>query len=159
MGTILGLEAEGDESSFNGVEVWVIDAHRPWNLSNVFGGYPLELASEARASYQARAPDGIVSGRIGRSYKPGKGGIVVFDDGDIEEGLDVEREAYLALLDMPDIEDDGEPYGDSDSEDEEGVEEEPPRSGQKRKSWSDQDEESSGEEEDRPRQRRRSNSV
>lgn len=158
MGTILGLEAEGDESSFNGVEVWVIDAHRPWNLSNVFGGYPLELASEARASYQARAPDGIVSGRIGRSYKPGKGGIVVFDDGDIEEGLDVEREAYLALLDMPDIEDDGEPYGDSDSEDEEGVEEEPPRSGQKRKSWSDQDEESSGEEEDRPRQRRRSNS-
>ncbi|XXG99129.1 hypothetical protein Hte_005464 [Hypoxylon texense] len=158
MGTILGLEAEGEELSFNGVEVWVIDSHRPWNLSNVFGGYPLEPASETRASYQARAPDGIVSGRISRSYKPGKGGIVVFDDGDIEEGLDAEHDAYLALLDMPDIEDDGEPYGDSDSEDEEGVEDEPPRSGQKRKSWSDQDEESSGEEDDRPRQRRRSNS-
>ncbi|KAI1763744.1 CDC45-like protein [Hypoxylon sp. FL1150] len=158
MGTILGLEAEGEESGFSGVEVWVIDSHRPWNLGNVFGGYPLEPASETRASFQARAPDGVVSGRIGRSYQPGKGGIVVFDDGDIEEGLDAEREAYLALLDMPDIEDDGELYGDSESEDEDGAEDEPPRPGQKRKSWSDQDEESSDGEDDRPRQRRRSNS-
>ncbi|KAI2619997.1 CDC45-like protein [Hypoxylon sp. NC1633] len=158
MGTILGLEVEGDESSFNGVEVWVIDSRRPWNLGNVFGGYPLEPASDPGASYQTRAPRGVISGRIDRSYKPGKGGIVVFDDGDIEEGLDAERDAYLALIDMPDIEDDDQPYGDSDSESEGGGEDELPRPGQKRKSWSDRDDESSDEEDGRPQQRRRSNS-
>ncbi|CAJ2513723.1 Uu.00g018420.m01.CDS01 [Anthostomella pinea] len=158
MGTILGLEVEGEDSSFNGVEVWVIDSHRPWNLGNVFGGYPLEPASDEAASYQARAPEGITSGRIGRSYKPGKGGIVVFDDGDVVEGLTMERDAYLALVDMPDIEDDGEPLGHSDSESEDEPEEELPRPGQKRKSWSDRDDESSEEDDDRPRQRRRSNS-
>ncbi|KAI2781955.1 CDC45-like protein [Daldinia loculata] len=162
MGTILGLETEGEESSFSGVEVWVIDSHRPWNLGNVFGGYPLEPTSGAVTSYQARAPSGVASGRVGNSYKPGKGGIIVFDDGDIEEGLKAERDAYLALIDMPDIEDNGEPYGESDTESEgegEGeVEDHSPRSGKKRKSWSDRDDESSGEEDDRPRQRRRSNS-
>ncbi|KAI8624538.1 CDC45-like protein [Xylariaceae sp. FL1651] len=159
MGTILGLEVEGEESSFNGVEVWVIDSHRPWNLGNVFGGFPLEPVSDLAASYQTRAPLGVKSGRIGRSYKPGKGGIVVFDDGDIEEGLDAERDAYLALVDMPDVEDDGEDLGDGDSESEEQQEaEDGSRPGQKRKSWSDRDEESSDEDDDRPRQRRRSNS-
>ncbi|KAI1105808.1 CDC45-like protein [Jackrogersella minutella] len=158
MGTILGLEVEGEESSFGGVEVWIIDSHRPWNLGNVFGGYPLEPASDPSATYRTRAPVGITSGRINRSYKPGKGGIVVFDDGDIEEGLDAERDAYLALVDMPDIEDDGEPYGDSDSESEGEAEAEQPRLGQKRKSWSDRDDESSEEDDDRPQQRRRSNS-
>ncbi|KAI0888878.1 CDC45-like protein [Annulohypoxylon maeteangense] len=158
MGTILGLEVEGEESSFSGVEVWVIDSHRPWNLGNVFGGHPLEPASEARSSYKARSPEGVNAGRIDRSYKPGKGGIVVFDDGDIEEGLNAERDAYLALVDMPDIEDDGEPFGGSDSESEGEAEDESPRSGQKRKSWSDQDDESSGDDDGRPSQRRRSNS-
>ncbi|KAI1386303.1 CDC45-like protein [Hypoxylon trugodes] len=157
MGTILGLELEGEESSFSGVEVWVIDSHRPWNLGNIFGGYPLEPAS-ASANHKARAPEGVTSGRVGHSYKPGKGGIIVFDDGDIDEGLNAERDAYLALVDMPDIEDDGEPYGDSDSESEGQPEDDSPRSGQKRKSWSDRDDESSGDEDDRPRQRRRSNS-
>ncbi|KAI1853204.1 hypothetical protein JX266_001910 [Neoarthrinium moseri] len=158
MGTILGLEVEGEESSFGGVEVWVLDAHRPWNLSNVFGGYPLEPEAEGLTSYQGRAPEGVASGRIERSYRPGKGGIVVFDDGDIAEGLNAERDAYLALVDMPDIDDDGvELYGDSDSESD-GEEEPAPKPGQKRKSWGDRDEESSDEEDDRPRQRRRSNS-
>ncbi|OTB03343.1 hypothetical protein M426DRAFT_321915 [Hypoxylon sp. CI-4A] len=158
MGSILGLEVEGEETSFSGVEVWVIDSHRPWNLGNVFGGYPLEAASSTNSGYQARAPEGVTAGRISRSYKPGKGGIVVFDDGDIIEGLSAERDAYLALVDMPDIEDDGEPYGDSDSESEGQAEDDSPRSGRKRKSWSDRDDESSGGEDDRPRQKRRSNS-
>ncbi|KAI3318296.1 CDC45-like protein [Xylariaceae sp. AK1471] len=158
MGTILGLEVEGEESSFNGVEVWVIDSHRPWNLGNVFGGFPLEPVSDITASYQSRAPLGITSGRIQRSYKPGKGGIVVFDDGDIEEGLDSERDAYLGLVDMPDVEDDGGAYDDGNSESEQEPEEEDEaRPGQKRKSWSDRDE-SSDDDDDRPRQRRRSNS-
>ena len=159
MGTILGLEVEGEEASFGGVEVWVVDSHRPWNLANVFGGYPLEVASEATSSYQARAPEGVSAGRIGRSYKPGKGGIVVLDDGDIEEQLGTERDAYLALVDMPDVDvEDGDLYGDSESESEGEPEEPLPRPGKKRKSWSDRDE-SSDEEDDRPRQRRRSNSV
>ena len=159
MGTILGLEVEGEESSFNGVEVWVIDSHRPWNLGNVFGGFPLEPVSDPSASFQTRAPAGVVSGRIQRSYKPGKGGIVVFDDGDIEEELNEERDAYLSLVDMPDVEDDGEGYDDGDSESEqEPKEEAAARSGQKRKSWSDRDESSDGDD-DRPRQRRRSDSV
>ncbi|KAI0098268.1 CDC45-like protein [Nemania sp. FL0031] len=159
MGTILGLEIEGEEASFNGVEVWVIDSHRPWNLGNVFGGFPLNPSSDDAASYQSRAPGGVVSGRIERSYKPGKGGIVVFDDGDIEEGLDAERDAYLSLVDMPDVEDHGEGYGDGDSESEQEPEQETEvRSGQKRKSWSDRDGDSSDDDDDRPRQRRRSNS-
>ncbi|KAK6079588.1 CDC45-like protein [Seiridium cupressi] len=157
MGTILGLEVEGEESSFGGVEVWVFDAHRPWNLSNVFGGYPLEPERDGLSSYQARSPEGVTSGRIGRAYKPEKGGIIVFDDGDVAEGLVAEQNAYLALVDMPDIdEEDGDLYGDSDSESE-GEEDARPRPGQKRKSWSDRDE-SSDEDDDRPRQRRRSNS-
>lgn len=159
MGTILGLEVEGEESSFNGVEVWVIDSHRPWNLGNIFGGFPLNPVSDIATTYQSRAPGGVTSGRIERSYKPGKGGIVVFDDGDIEEGLNAERDAYLSLVDMPDVEDDGTGYDDGDSESEREPEEEAAaRSGQKRKSWSDRDE-SSDNDDDRPRQRRRSNSV
>lgn len=161
MGTILNLEVEGEEASFNGVEVWVFDSHRPWNLSNVFGGYPLEPPSEISSSYKSRAPDGVQAGRVGRAYKPGKGGIIVFDDGDIVESLTTERDAYLALVDMPDIEDDDDLYGDSDSEEEEEEEVqqiEQPRPGQKRKSWSDRDD-SSEDDVDRPKQRRRSNSV
>ncbi|KAI1265571.1 CDC45-like protein [Xylariaceae sp. FL1019] len=158
MGTILGLEIEGQESSFNGVQVWIIDSHRPWNLGNVFAGFPLEPASDFASSFQARAPEGIKAGRINRSYKSGKGGIIVFDDGDIEEGLDSERDAYLALVDMPEVEDDGGDYDASDSDSEpEPEEEHEARPGQKRKSWSDRDE-SSDDEDDRPRQRRRSNS-
>ena len=172
LGTVLGLEGEGEEretngeggNSFGGVEVWVVDSHRPWNLGNVFGGFPLEAETEEAKTFAARSPVGVKGGCIDRSYRPGKGGIVVFDDGDIEEELGKERDAYLALVDMPDIEDDGEDLGDSedDEESEDDGEEEsavalPARVGQKRKSWDFHDEDS--EDEDRPRQRRRSNSV
>ncbi|KAI2628395.1 CDC45-like protein [Xylaria nigripes] len=158
MGVLLGLEVEGEDSNFNGVEVWVIDSHRPWNLGNVFGGFPLEPVSDGASGSQSRGPSGVASGRIEPSYKPGKGGIVVFDDGDIEEGLDAEREAYVSLVDMPDVEDDGQAYDDGNSESEQEQEEEHEvRSGQKRKSWSDRDE-SSDDDDQRPRQRRRSNS-
>ncbi|KAI1174597.1 CDC45-like protein [Nemania sp. FL0916] len=166
MGTILGLEVEGEELSFSGVEVWVIDSHRPWNLGNVFGGFPLSPVADSIAdpasSFQSRAPAGVTSGRIERFYKPGKGGIIVFDDGDIEEGLDTERDAYLSLVDMPDVEDDGGAYDDggSESEQEEVADAEPEeeaRPGQKRKSWSDREDDDS-DDDDRPRQRRRSNS-
>lgn len=161
LGTLLGLEPEGEELTFGGVEVWVIDSHRPWNLGNVFGGFPLEPAVEENAGLQARCPPGVIAGRIDRVYKPGKGGIVVFDDGDIEDDLTTEKEAYLALLDMPEIEDDGQDLGDDeDDEHEEDLFEESVHAGQKRKSWSDRDEEDdSSDTDDRSRQRRRSNSV
>ena len=159
LGTLLGLEPEGDETPFGGVEVWVIDSHRPWNLGNVFGGFPLEAETEQAVTYQARSPAGIDNGRIDRGYKPGKGGIVVFDDGDIDEGLDTEKKAYLTLVDMPDVDDDGEDLDDSglESEDDESPEDSA-RPGQKRKSFPDRDDDEFSDE-DRPRQRRRSNSV
>ncbi|KAI7788430.1 hypothetical protein LA080_010763 [Diaporthe eres] len=162
LGAVLGLEPEGEETTFGGVEVWVLDSRRPWNLGNVFGGFPLEPDMDGGSSYQTRTPIGVTAGRIDRAYKPGKGGVVVFDDGDIEDELGPQRNAYMALMEMPDLEDNDEDLGDSDLESEEEEEDSfqsAPRAGQKRKSWSDPDEDDdSDEEEDRPRQRRRSNS-
>lgn len=157
LGPLLGLEQDGDSSPYSGVEVWVIDAHRPWNLGNVFGGFPLDAASEDSSSYQSRTPVGISGGQVGRAYTSGKGGVVVFDDGDIEEELEKERDAYLSLVDMPDIEDDPNALGHTDDEEDEDPE--PSRAGQKRKSWSDGHDDDSSDDDDRPHQRRRSNSV
>ncbi|KAF6840825.1 CDC45-like protein [Colletotrichum plurivorum] len=158
LGTLLGLESEGEEVTFGGVEVWVMDSHRPWNLGNIFGGFPLGPATEG-AGLQARCPPGVSAGRIDRTYKPGQGGIVVFDDGDIEDNLNTEKEAYIALLDMPEIEDDGEDLGNEYDEDDEDLFEHPARAGQKRKSWPERDDvDDSSDTDDRPAQRRRSNS-
>lgn len=169
LGPLLGLEPEGDNTPYSGIEVWVLDAHRPWNLANVFGGFPLEPETDEATSYQTRSPVGVKAGEVGRAYKSNKGGIVVFDDGDIEADLSTERGAYLALLDMPDFDDDGqESVGSiSDDDDDEGSDNHqdnttlhPARAGQKRKSWSDGNgDDSSDDDEDRPHQRRRSNSV
>ncbi|OIW32235.1 CDC45-like protein [Coniochaeta ligniaria NRRL 30616] len=162
LGQVLGLEPEGEENTFAGVEVWVVDSHRPWNLANVFGGFPLEPETEEASTYTARSPAGVVAGRIERGYKPGKGGIVVLDDGDIEDQLDAEKDAYLKLVDMPDIDDNGEDLDDSDGESDDDADGEDAlavsRAGQKRKSWSDQDEDDDSEGDDRPHRRRRSNS-
>ncbi|KIH93950.1 cell division control protein 45 [Sporothrix brasiliensis 5110] len=185
LATFFGLESDDDdddnlasgELAFGGVEVWVLDAHRPWNLSNVFGGFPLEPAGDSQTALAAtptptlsgRVPPGVRSGQIERAYKPGKGGMIVFDDGDIEEDLGAERDAYMALADMPEIDDDGhddlgessEEEEEEDDDDDEDDEERPPapRAGQKRKSWLDDEEEDEDDgDDDRPHQRRRSNS-
>ncbi|KAG7415677.1 Cell division control protein 45-like protein [Fusarium oxysporum f. sp. rapae] len=159
LGPLLGLEPEGDDQPYSGVEVWVMDAHRPWNLGNVFGGFPLDPETEVSSSYQSRCPTGVNGGMIESAFKPGKGGIIVFDDGDIVDDLQTERNAYLELMEMPEIDDDGEDLGDTDDEDDDenpnDVIPEPVRAGQKRKSWSDTEDES---DDDRPHQRRRSNS-
>ena len=158
LGTLLGIDTEGDEGSFGGVEVWVIDARRPWNLGNVFGGIPSipQIEGVKPASQKLSGLDGA---KILSGYKPGKGGIIVCDDGDIEEELDTERDAYMALVDMPEVEEDGSNDGsDTESEDEE-LNPNDPLPGQKRKSWSDRDEEADSSDDDRPAQRRRSNSV
>lgn len=159
LGPLLGLEPEGEENPYSGVEVWVMDAHRPWNLANVFGGFPLQPSMEGTPSYQSRSPLGVQGGEIGRAYNSDRGGIVVFDDGDIEEDLIAERDAYLALVDMPELDDDSQgDYGQSDDDDDEPPE---PRAlaGLKRKSWSGDNDDESSDDDDRPHQRRRSNSV
>ncbi|KAF5536932.1 cell division control 45, partial [Fusarium phyllophilum] len=159
LGPLLGLEPEGDDQPYSGVEVWVMDAHRPWNLGNVFGGFPLDPETEVSSSYQSRCPTGVNGGMIGSAFKPGKGGIIVFDDGDIVDDMQTERNAYLELMEMPEIDDDGEALGDTNDEDDDenpnDAIQEPVRTGQKRKSWSDAEDES---DDDRPHQRRRSNS-
>ncbi|KAF5615684.1 cell division control 45 [Fusarium sp. NRRL 25303] len=159
LGPLLGLEPEGDDQPYSGVEVWVMDAHRPWNLGNVFGGFPLDPETEVSSSYQSRCPTGVNGGMIESAFKPGKGGIIVFDDGDIVDDMQTERNAYLELMEMPEIDDDGKDLGDTDDEDDDenpnDVAQEPIRAGQKRKSWSDAEDES---DDDRPHQRRRSNS-
>jgi cell division control protein 45 len=157
LGGLLGIDAEG-EGSYGGIEVWVIDARRPWNLGNVFGGVPSLPRIEQDGAMVDQPHPAVDGGKIERGYKPGKGGIIVFDDGDIEEELNAERDAYLALVEMPEVEDNGD---DSEGSETESDDDERPaaRLGQKRKSWSDRDEDESENDDDRPRQRRRSNSV
>ena len=159
LGGLLGIDAEG-EGSYGGIEVWVIDARRPWNLGNVFGGVPSLPQIEQDGAMVDQPHPGVDGGKIERGYKPGKGGIIVFDDGDIEEELNAERDAYLALVEMPEVEDNGEDSEGSETESDDDDERPAARLGQKRKSWSDRDEEDESEnDDDRPRQRRRSNSV
>jgi cell division control protein 45 len=160
---IFGMEVDSEGNGGTGdVEVWLMDARRPWNLTNVFG---TPYGQDGATGEWARKRAGVDKGRIQKNYHSSKGGIIVFDDGDIEEELNNEREAYCALEEMPDLGEEVESDNDDDDDDEgrdEARGQEPP-SGQapkKRKSWSegdDSDEDMS--EDERPRQRRRSNSV
>lgn len=163
LGSLLGLETEDSAESICGVEVWVLDARRPCNLSNVFGGMPSEASEEGVAPRIL----GVEKGCIQRTYKPGKGGIIVFDDGDISTDLEVERDAYCALADMPELEadsdsDEEDDSGEENSEDDQDEEANTSRTSasKKRKSWSDRDSDASDSDdaEERPRQRRRANS-
>ena len=157
LGSLLGLEDEESAESLGGIEVWVMDARRPWNLSNVFGGQPETTPLQTDANAPGRIA-GVDKGCLQRSYKPGKGGIVVFDDGDIADELVSERDAYCALAEMPEIDEDAH---DEDEEEEDGGQDgEDTSNSRKRKSWSDgeNEEPASDEDDERPRQRRRSNS-
>ena len=164
--SILGLEA--DEDGYGGmgdVDIWVIDARRPWNLSNVFG--VTSKPSIETEGQPTSKTEGVERGMITHSYQPGRGGVIVFDDGDIEEELGAERDAYCALAEMPELGDDN----DNDTEEEsDASDSEPdidderiPESGQaprKRKSSPDfgEDSESDDPDEGTPRKRRKSNS-
>lgn len=158
---ILHLTNEQDESEeMGGVEVWVLDARRPWNLVNVFGGHPDRLRDrEALAEMNMnilRRGRGVDKGCINKSYKSGNGGIIVFDDGDIEEELSKERDAYYALEEMPEVDEEDDLDGSESEDDINSLE----GGSKKRKSWSGREvEESDDEDDERPRQRRRSNSV
>ncbi|KAL8775635.1 MAG: hypothetical protein Q9209_000131 [Squamulea sp. 1 TL-2023] len=159
--TVLGLDniSDGEDPS-GGVQVWLIDARRPWNLGNVFAGRPEDALQTIDSNARTRALD-VVDGKIQSSYKPGQGGVIVYDDGDIDEDMTTEREAFLSLLKMPDVEDDGEILDDSDGASATAVAINEERHSKKRKSWSDRDdndEEDEDGENRKPRQRRRSDS-
>ncbi|QIW97861.1 hypothetical protein AMS68_003379 [Peltaster fructicola] len=105
---ILGLDGTAEDSpstdmSDHGVEVWVIDSRRPWNLTNVFGVGAIPQEEDGSRSSQRK---GVDQGRVLPTYDIGRGGVIVWDDGGVEEELHAERDAYMALLDMPDITED-----------------------------------------------------
>lgn len=157
LGEILGLSQPEDEvEDMGGVEIWVFDARRPWNLGNVFGGQAGmgEAMAEIDANARRRGR-GVEKGCITPAYTSKNGGIVVFDDGDIEEELGKEREAFYALLEMPEVDED-DAASDEDGDDIDEM----PSGSKKRKSWSGrEDEDESDDEDGPPRQRKRSNSV
>lgn len=159
LSAVLGLDEEDGEDPAGGVEVWIVDARRPWNLGNVFGGNPADHALQETTGNARLKGSEIDKGKIQPSYRPGRGGIIVYDDGDIDEELAAEREAYCELTQMPEIDDNGES---DDSADDSDVVESIERGGhsKKRKPRPDQDdeEEDSDIENPRPRRRRRSNS-
>ncbi|KAI9690079.1 MAG: hypothetical protein M1820_010018, partial [Bogoriella megaspora] len=152
---VLGLD---DQAGMGGVEVWVVDSRRPWNLDNVFRDHVVaqEIAGDQDGGEMVQKVAGVERGRLGKGYRSGRGGIVVFDDGDIEEELEREREAYCALERMPEVDDEGSEVEETDVEDDEDHEGGRTR---KRKSWDRADDESEEEDNDgRARRRRRSNS-
>lgn len=157
LAAVLGLEAaeEGEDPS-GGVEVWLLDARRPWNLGNVFGGDPAENNEELTNDIRAPKNHGIHRGQLQKSYVPGQGGIIVYDDGDIDEDLQKERDAYCELVKMPDIEDNSDGENSSEAESEVNGFTSGPQRSRKRKTWSDRDTEV---DEDRLRQRRRGSEV
>ena len=158
--TVLGLDAdEGGVDPSGGVAVWLIDARRPWNLGNVFGGDPLEMINSGKAG-----DSGIVNGQLQATYRPGQGGVIVYDDGDIQQDMADEQEAYCELYKMQEVEDYGSDSGDSGDESDVSHVAESIEGGlesKKRKSWSDRDEEDEESQDGvtRRRRRRRTNFV
>lgn len=164
---IFGLEEENPETGSieeitdHGVEIWVVEARRPWNLRNVFG-FAADYFDSNIDNQAALAPrQGVLEGKILSTYRPGRGGVIVWDDGDIEDELKAERKAIYELNDIPvvtneDVLREAEAIRDA----AESVEPDSSQS-RKRKARSpsrefDGDEDQS--EDERPRQRRRSNS-
>ena len=153
---VLGLDAE--DMVDHGVDVWVVDARRPWNLQNVFG-----LGASASTSNEGSSRQGVEQGRVLSTYRSGKGGVIVWDDGDIDSDLAAEREAFMELLKMPEITEDDLALETNDDPDQDAEDQEEPSSSQSRKRKAD-DRESDDEggiasdDNERPRQRRRSNS-
>lgn len=156
---ILCLTVEGEVEDMGGVEVWVIDARRPWNLGNVFGGqaWPQQTVEDGESITRPKVA-GVDKGCITQGYRTGSGGIIVFDDGDIEEDLRTEREAYCALEEMPEVDDDDDEDDAADSDSDNDTVNNL-GSGKKRKSWSGREEDEESDYDEPPRQRRRSNSV
>ena len=162
LANILGLEPdEGGNVDANGVDIWVLDARRPYNLANIFGSVSTRNNREQPAH---EALPGTSQGQLSRTFKMGRGGIIVWDDGDIIEDLQVQKTAHFALermrndvAEMDEINEYGE---DDDSDRGSQTSSSNSSSVRKRKSWElDVDDSASESDHPRPLQRRRSNSV
>ncbi|KAF8476236.1 CDC45 family [Kalaharituber pfeilii] len=126
LGGMVDLEEFLDLKKEDGssVECWIIDSRRPWNLHNVFGG---------RGGVQEFEGNGVlVVGQAGRQGIAGAkvtggrwnvgsrvGGVKCFDDGDVEEEMEGEGNAFNELLDMPEVDSDDDDSSDDSDEDEE----------------------------------------
>jgi cell division control protein 45 len=168
MEEVLGLDGAGADGETgvsmqnHGVEVWIIDARRPWNLENLFG---TSVSIRHDDNGIVRRP-GVSDGKTLANYKPGQGGVIVWDDNDIEMDLRAEKEAFLALQGMPDITENDVGNDEDEVDDPDSIEASEHRTpssvGQKRKrheaeDTSDVDYDSEAEDEPH-RRRRRSNS-
>ncbi|KAK6355536.1 hypothetical protein TWF696_004635 [Orbilia brochopaga] len=107
---LLGVGGLVDIAEFlelrRGVECWVIESRRPWNLQNIFAGAGGE-------GYGFVGKDGFVSD---------DGGVVCWDDGDIGDFLQPEEQAYKQLIEMQAEVGDMEDWDSEDEEDEEDEE-------------------------------------
>lgn len=155
----LGLDGAAEDTDHNtdmsnhGVEVWLMDSRRPWNLNNVFGtgsGLALDTPWDPVSTKAV----GVDQGRVLSNYRPGRGGIIVYDDGSIEKDLALEREAFTALLEAPQITEDDIRAEDDDSD----AEQDEVDSSRKRKASEEGFESDEETSDPRPQQRRRSNS-
>lgn len=158
----LGLDGQdgdnGEDMRDHGVDIWVIDARRPWNLQNVFGYGALHPTAEDSGAIVAR--HGVDQGKLSSGYISRNGGVIVWDDGDIEADLVAERGAFMELQKMPEITEDDLVLESAESQGGEAEADEEPSSSQSRKrkaKGQETDDEESDDEEERPSQRRRSN--
>ena len=159
---VLGLDgqdaagADAEDMRDHGVEVWVLDARRPWNLQNVFGSSAATAMGGEDAGPLAKRA-GVEQGKIMSNYVPGKCGVIVWDDGDIESELAVEKNAFMELQTMPEINEDDLALEGAESEEEDN-ERSSSQSRKRKASSPDTDDEEDIDDDERPRQRRRSNS-
>lgn len=102
--------SRGGGAGADTVECWVVDGRRPWNLYNVYGG-----GKEGHEEEVAARGGKVAGGRhgVGESV----GGIKCFDDGDIAEEMDQEKDAFKALIEMPEVDDDSDSEDDDDDDD------------------------------------------
>lgn len=156
---VLGLDGQNPDGEDvdvrdHGIEVWVVDARRPWNLQNVFGNSV--QAAEDNGVPQQRP--GTEQGKVLPNYRAGKGGVIVWDDSDIETDLSAEREAFIALQDMPDIDEEELvlDYDNENTQDDQDEDDEPSSSQSRKRKASQANDESDLEDEARPARRRRS---
>ncbi|KAK6342400.1 hypothetical protein TWF718_007801 [Orbilia javanica] len=107
---LLGVGGLVDIAEFlelkTGVECWVLESRRPWNLQNIF-------ASPGGEGFAVVGRDGYVSD---------EGGVVCWDDGDIVDFLKPEQEAYRKLIEMQAEVGDIEDWNSEDEEDDEDEE-------------------------------------
>lgn len=145
---------EPEDMRDHGVEVWVVDARRPWNLQNIFGSGAVTAGTSSDGSSVEQWRAGVENSRVLPSYRAGKGGIIVWVDENVQNELAAEREAFAELQKMPEI---GEQDLMLDGVESDNDEDEPSQSRKRAASEVDEDDDNSIDRE-RPRQRRRSNS-